>query len=337
MREEELIQRLASRLKGSHSLVIEGIGDDAAVWEWDEKYLGLLSVDTLHEHWDFDRVYHAPQYIGYKAAASAISDICAMNGEPLFLVVSLGVPSYVSPDYLEKLYEGLRKVEEKYNVGVIGGDVSSANALWLNVGVVGRVEKEKITYRRGASVNELVCVTGDLGGAYAGLKILQREKAVFLQHPEMQPDVAEFTYIISRQLKPEPRCDIVARLREIAVMPTSMIDLSDGLAAGLHALAKASKVGFHIYLDRLPFHAQTQQVAELFHMPLTAFLLYGGEEYELLFTAPLSAYETLRRETQIHVIGYATEGLEVILEDPEGNVMKVERLGWDSLQGRQGG
>lgn len=337
MREEELIQKLAGHLKGSHEMLVEGIGDDAAVWQWDEKYFGLLSVDTLHEHWDFDRVYHAPQYIGYKAAASAISDICAMNGEPLFLTISLGIPSYAHPDYLEKVYDGLRKIEEKYSVSVIGGDISAATALWLNVGVIGRVEKERVTYRRGASVNELVCVTGDLGGAYAGLKILQREKMVFLQHPEMQPDVAEFTYIISRQLKPEPRCDIVARLRELGIVPTSMVDLSDGLARGLHALSKASGVGFHIYLDKLPFHVQTQRVAELFHMPLTAFLLYGGEEYELLFTVPLSAYEVLRKEEQIHIIGYATEELEVVLEDPEGNVMKVEPLGWDSLRGQREG
>lgn len=226
-------------------------------------------------------------------------------------------------------------MEDKYGVAVIGGDVSAARDLWLSVTVVGRVERDRITYRHGAHPNELLCVTGDLGGAYAGLKILQREKAVFLQNPTVQPDVGEFTYILSRQLKPEPRCDMVARLRELGVRPTSMIDLSDGLAAGLHALAKASGVGFHVYLERLPFHEQTQKVAELFETPLSAFLLYGGEEYELLFTAPLESYEKLSCEPQIHIIGYVCSEEEILLEDPLGQANPIPPAGWDSLIGQR--
>ncbi|MCS7296786.1 MAG: thiamine-phosphate kinase [Bacteroidia bacterium] len=334
MRERELIHLLAARLRGTHSLLACGIGDDAAVWEWNEKEYGLLSVDTLYEGWDFDRIYHAPRYIGYKAAASAMSDICAMNGQPLFLMVSLGIPQGLSPAYIEDIYEGLRRVEEKYSVAVVGGDISASRDLWLSVAVMGRVEKSKIAYRRGAHPSQLLCVTGDLGGAYAGLKILQREKAVFLQNPTFQPDISGFNYVVSRQLKPEARCDMVARLAELNIIPTSMTDLSDGLAAGLHALAQASGYGFHVYLHRLPFHEQTQRVAELYDMPLTAFMVYGGEEYELLFTVPVFEYDKLRQEPQIHVIGYVREDKQVLLEDPFGNVEPLQELGWDSLRGR---
>ncbi|MEN3041671.1 MAG: thiamine-phosphate kinase [Bacteroidia bacterium] len=333
MTESQLIETLAAALHKQHDLLVQGIGDDASVWEWSTEWYGLISVDTLHEHWDFDRTYHAPLYIGYKAASTAISDICAMNGEPLFLMVSLGVPKGIPPSYLEEVYKGLRRAEEKYRVAVIGGDVSAATGLWLSVAVVGRVERNRITYRRGALPNQLICVTGDLGGAYAGLKILQREKAVFLQNPSVQPDISGFTYIVSRQIKPEARCDMVQRLRELDIIPTSMIDLSDGLAAGLHALAKASGYGMHVYLERLPFHEQTQRVAELYEMPLTAFLLYGGEEYELLFTIPISDYEKVKNEPQIHIIGYVRADTQVLLEDPLGTAEPIQELSWDSWKG----
>ncbi|MCX7605807.1 MAG: thiamine-phosphate kinase [Bacteroidia bacterium] len=331
--ELDFLTRLASKLLGTRPGLVHGIGDDAAVWEWNNSHYGLISVDTLHEYWDFDRVYHAPRYVGYKAATAAISDICAMNGEPLFLVVSLGIPRHIIPSYMEDVYAGFRAVEEKYNVAVVGGDISGSRDLWLSVTVVGRVEKERITYRKGASPTHLLCVTGDLGGAYAGLKILQREKAVFLANPSVQPDVADFTYVVSRQLKPEARCDMVRRLRDLGIKPSSMTDLSDGLAVGLHALSKASGVGFHVYLARLPFHDQTQRVSELLDSPLSTFLLYGGEEYELLFTVPVEDYEKLKQEPQIHVIGFATELEEVLLEDPLGQVQPVPLLGWDSLTG----
>ncbi|MCX7979558.1 MAG: thiamine-phosphate kinase [Bacteroidia bacterium] len=332
MTERELIARLTEKLKGSHVLLRQGIGDDAAVWEWNESEYALFSVDTLHEHWDFDRTYHALRYVAYKAATSAISDICAMNGEPLFLAVSLGLPQGFSAAEVGELYEGFRRVEDKYGAVVVGGDISAARDLWINVAVFGKVERTRVTYRGGASPRELLCVTGDLGGAYAGLKVLQREKAVFLQNPSVQPDVSEYTYIISRQLKPEARCDMVRRLRQLGVQPTSMVDLSDGLAAGLYALAEGSGVGFHVYLDRLPFHEQTEKVAHLFNMPLTMFLLYGGEEYELLFTAPLQAYEALREEPQIHIIGYVREDEQLLLEDPLGQTQEIQLLSWDSYQ-----
>ncbi|MCS6896077.1 MAG: thiamine-phosphate kinase [Bacteroidia bacterium] len=333
MTESQLIELLSSHLGGQYELLIQGIGDDASVWKWSEDVYGLISVDTLHEHWDFDRTYHAPQYIGYKAVSAAISDICAMNGQPSFLMVSLGVPKGISPSYLEELYKGLRRAEEKYRVAVIGGDISAARDLWLSITVVGHVERDKITYRKGALPNQLICVTGDLGGAYAGLKILQREKAVFLQNPSAQPDISGFTYIVSRQIKPEARCDMVARLRELDIVPTSMIDLSDGLAAGLHTLARASGYGMHVYLERLPFHEQTQRVADLYEMPLTAFLLYGGEEYELLFTISTSEYAKVKDEPQIHVIGYVRSDMQVLLEDPLGAVEPIQELSWDSWKG----
>lgn len=335
MTEAQLISSIAAHLSSRHDLLVEGIGDDAAVWTWDEQYYGLISTDTLHEHWDFDRTYHAPIYIGYKAATTALSDICAMNGEPLFMTVAIGIPQGIPSAYVEEIYKGFRRVEDKYGVAVIGGDISTARDLWINITAIGRVEKTRITYRRGARPKELLCVTGDLGGAYAGLKILQREKAVFLQNPSVQPDISGFTYIASRQIKPEARLDIVARLRELNILPTSMIDLSDGLAAGVHALAKASGYGMHLYLERLPFHEQTQRVAELYDMPLTAFLLYGGEEYELLFTVKLSDYEKLQNESQIHIIGYVRDDDQVLLEDSLGHVEPIQELSWDSWKGKR--
>ncbi|MCS7161904.1 MAG: thiamine-phosphate kinase [Bacteroidia bacterium] len=335
MTELEFLARLEARIQGSHPLLVKGIGDDAAVWEWGEDTYGLLSVDVLHEHWDFDLTYHALRFVGYKAATSAISDICAMNGEPIFLLVALGIPRRLPPERLEEIYEGFRQVEQKYQVAVVGGDLSPARDLWISVTVVGRVEKHRLTYRSGARPGELIYVTGDLGGAYAGLKILQREKAVFLKNPSFQPDVSGFTYVVGRQLKPEARCDVVARLKQLGIQPTSMVDLSDGLAAGLHAIARSSRCGMHVYLDRLPYHPQTEHVAHLFGMPLTALLLYGGEEYELLFTVPKEAYETLLREPDIYLIGHTQEEAGVYLEDPLGQVEPIQEISWDSLSGQR--
>ncbi len=332
MREEELIERLLKKVPLSHSRLIVSAGDDAAVWDWDETHFGLFSVDTLHDGFDFDKVYQAPLYIGYKAVTTAVSDICAMNGEPLFLSIALGIPRGVSAEYLEGVYEGIGRAAHKYGLAVMGGDISLSAALWLSVGVVGRVEKCRLTLRRGACPAEVICVSGDLGGAYAGLKILQREKAVYLSNPHIQPDVSSYNYIISRQIKPEARLDVVQFFRKQDIVPSSMLDLSDGLAQGLHALAKASGVGVRIFSDRLPYHEQTQKVAELFDQPLLPYLLYGGEEYELLFTVPPSSYEKLSAFPGLVAIGYIIETLDLLLEDPVGQIIPIEQIGWDSLQ-----
>jgi thiamine-monophosphate kinase len=214
----------------------------------------------------------------------------------------------------------------------MGGDISMSTALWLSVGVVGRVEKRRLARRKGARPKEVLCVTGDLGGAYAGLKILQREKAVFLSNPNLQPDVSEFTYIIGRQLKPEARLDVVRFFRDVEVVPSSMVDLSDGLAKGLYALAEASGVGFRVFLDRLPYHPQTQKVSELYEQPLTAYLLYGGEEYELLFTLPALEFPKVEGQLGIVAIGYVSEEPDILAQDLTGQSHKVEKIGWDSVK-----
>lgn len=332
MSEAEIIARLLSKVPLSHPRLIVSAGDDAAVWDWDETHFGLFSVDTLHDGFDFDKVYQAPPYIGYKAVTTAVSDICAMNGEPLFLSIALGVPKGVSAQYLEGVYEGVGRAAHKYGLAVMGGDISMSTALWLSVGVVGRVEKCRLTLRRGARPAEVVCVSGDLGGAYAGLKILQREKAVFLSNPQIQPDISPYHYIISRQIKPEARLDVIQFFKKNDLVPTSMLDLSDGLAQGLHALASAGGVGFRIFSDRLPYHEQTQKVAELLDQPLLSYLLYGGEEYELLFTVPPALYDKLKAFPGLVAIGYTTESQEVLLEDPIGQTMSIEQIGWDSLK-----
>ncbi len=333
MDEETVIERLLAKVPVEHPRLRVAPGDDAAAWDWDETHFGLFSVDTLHDFFDFDKVYHAPQYVGYKAVATALSDICAMNGEPMFVSVALGVPKGFSTAYLESLYEGIGRAVHKYGVAVMGGDISLSMALWLSVGVIGRVEKRRLTRRRGARPREILCVTGDLGGAYAGLKILQREKAVFLSNPSLQPEVSEFAYIISRQLKPEARLDVVRFFREVDVIPTSMIDLSDGLAQGLHALARVSNVGFRIFLDRLPYHPQTKKVSELYQQPLTAYLLYGGEEYELLFTVSALDFAKVEHQMGIVAIGYVTEEMGILAQDSTGSWHEVQKIGWDSIKG----
>lgn len=334
MDEETLIRRLLAKVPVEHHRLALSAGDDAAAWEWDETYFGLFSVDTLHDFFDFDKVYHAPQYIGYKAVTTAISDICAKNGEPLFISVALGVPRGFSAEYLEGIYEGIGKASHRYGVVVIGGDISLSTALWLSVSVIGRVEKRRLVRRRGARPKEVLCVTGDLGGAYAGLKILQREKSVFLSNPSLQPDVSDFTYVVSRQLKPEARLDIVRFFRGVEVIPTSMVDLSDGLARGLHAIAEASGVGLRLFLDRLPYHPQTKKVSELYEQPLSAYLLYGGEEYELLFTIPALEFMKVEGQLGITAIGYVTEEQGILIQDNTGTWYEVEKIGWDSVKGQ---
>jgi thiamine-monophosphate kinase len=335
MDEETLIKQLLAKVPVEHPRLTVSAGDDAAVWEWDENYFGLFSVDTLHDFFDFDKVYHAPPYIGYKAVTTAISDICAMNGEPLFISVALGVPKGVSATYLEGIYEGIGKAARKYGVAVMGGDISMSTALWLSVGVVGRVEKRRLARRKGARPKEVLCVTGDLGGAYAGLKILQREKAVYLSNPNLQPDVQEYNYIISRQIKPEARIDVVRLFREVEVVPSSIVDLSDGLAKGLYAMAEASGVGLRVFLDRLPYHPQTKKVAELLDHPITPYLLYGGEEYELLFTLPVLDYPKVEGQLGITAIGFVSEEAGIWADDGTGHWQKVEKGGWDSAKGSQ--
>ena len=335
MEEEKLIQRLLAKVPIENSRLVLPAGDDATAWEWDETYFGLFSVDTLHDFFDFDKVYFAPVYIGYKAVTTAISDICAKNGEPLFVSVALGVPEGLPAEYLEGIYEGIGKAAHKYGVVVMGGDISLSTALWLSVGVIGRVEKRRLVRRKGAKPKEVLCVTGDLGGAYAGLKILQREKSVFLSNPNMQPEVAEFNYIISRQLKPEARLDVVRFFHSVEVVPTSMVDLSDGLAQGLYAIAEASGVGLRLFLDRLPYHPQTKKVSELYEQPLSAYLLYGGEEYELLFTLPALEFMKVEGQLGITAIGYVTEERGIMVQDATSDWYEVERIGWDSLRGQK--
>lgn len=335
MTESQLIQRLQKIAEGPvPSEVIQGIGDDASVWKVREGVYGLVSTDSLVEGFHFDIIYTPPHHIGYKAVSTAVSDIYAMNGQPLYLWISLGMPPQMPLSFVEEIYRGVAQACAEYNVFLSGGDTVPARrgSLFLSVAIYGEVISDRITFRKGARTYDLICVSGDLGAAYAGLKILQREKAVFLKNPDMQPKVEEFQYVIRRQVHPRARRYVVETLAQRNILPTSMIDVSDGLTSELYHLAQASQKTFHIYLDRLPFHPETAKVADLFQDFRTHYQLYGGEDYELLFTVPMEKHIEIEAIEGISVIGYVKEGPAAVeMEDSEGKVSPLPRGGWDSL------
>ncbi|MGQ9863712.1 MAG: thiamine-phosphate kinase [Bacteroidia bacterium] len=335
MTEWEFIQRLQEIAEGPlPPQVTQGIGDDASAWKVREGIYGLFSTDSLVEGFHFDIVYTPPHHIGYKAISTAVSDIYAMNGHPLYLWISLGIPPQMPLSFAEEMYKGVAQACAEYNVFLSGGDTvpTRKGGLFLSVSVYGEVACDKVTFRKGAQPYDLICVSGDLGAAYAGLKILQREKAVFLKNPDMQPKVEEFHYVIRRQIHPRARRYMVETLAQRNILPTSMIDVSDGLASELYHLARASQKTFRIYLDRLPFHPETAKVAELFQDFRTHYQLYGGEDYELLFTVPMEKHMEVESIEGVSVIGYVKEGPAAVeMEDAEGKISVLFEGGWDSL------
>jgi thiamine-monophosphate kinase len=253
-----------------------------------------------------------------------------MNGLPTAITVALMVSNHYSVEQMEELYTGVREACRVHRVQLAGGDVSSsASGLGINVTVLGKVRQDRVTYRSGAKANDLICVSGDLGAAFAGLNLLKREQAVFRANPGVQPDLSGFEYVLERQLRPEARRSVVEALAEIDLRPTSMIDISDGLASELHHLATASGLGAMIYQNRLPLDHQTQQVAEDFEMAATEYALYGGEDYELLFTVPATLADQVRQLAGISIIGYMTDdhpGVRMI--DNESTLTEIQPLGW---------
>ena len=290
-----LIDHLTNKfeLKNTNSLL--GVGDDAAVIAISDEEVMLLSTDMLIEGIHFNLMYMPLKHLGYKAVAVNVSDICAMNGTAEQITVSLAVSSRFPLEALEELYDGIRIACENYKVDLVGGDTtSSTSGLIINISVVGRVKKEEITYRSGAKEMDLLVVTGDLGGAYIGLQVLEREKEVFKANPTIQPDLDGHDYIIERQLKPEARKDIIGFLKELEVVPTSMIDISDGLASEIIHLCKASNVGCYVYDEKIPIDAKTSMMAIDFNLDPSTCALNGGEDYELLFTIKQADFEKIQ-------------------------------------------
>jgi thiamine-monophosphate kinase len=324
-----LIKRINQGIKNKLPDTIKGIGDDAAVLDLGTEY-GLLSTDMLLEGVHFDLTFFPLKHLGYKAIAVNISDIAAMNGIPHQVTVSLALSNRFSVEAIDELYEGMKAACADYNVDLVGGDTSSSRSgLLISVSVFGKVKKDLVTYRNTAKANDILCVTGDLGAAYLGLQLLEREKQVFLANPNMQPELEGNDYVIQRQLRPEARMDVIYELAEAGVLPTAMIDVSDGLASDLLHLCAQSGVGAIVFEERLPIDDQTYLAAtELKLSPMTA-ALNGGEDYELLFTVPQDAYELIKNNPKISVIGYVTDNkTEIALHTKGDNRVPITAQGW---------
>lgn len=329
-----LIDRISSKFDLKNATSIKGIGDDAAVIDAGEDYV-LVSTDVLAENIHFDLAYIPLQHLGYKAVSVNVSDIAAMNGKAEQIVVSLALSNRFSIEAVDALYEGVRSACEHYKVDLVGGDTtSSRSGLMISITVIGRVKKDKVVYRDGAKPNDIICVTGDLGAAFMGLQILEREKEVFQADPNMQPALDKYEYLVSRQLKSMARTDIVFELEELGVKPTSMIDVSDGLASELFHISKNSGVGIRVYEDKIPVDEATFNTAALeFKIdPITA-ALNGGEDYELLFTISQEDFEKVKNHADIHMIGYVHDKKdERTMITKQGNVVPLQAQGWNHFQ-----
>jgi thiamine-monophosphate kinase len=325
-----LIERLAALLPPPHPSVLQGIGDDAAVIELGNGRVQLVSTDLLLEGVHFDLAYAPLKHLGYKAIAVNVSDICAMNGSPTHCVVGLGLSSRFPVEAAEELYRGMAIACDEYGLDLVGGDTtSSQTGLVISVTVYGLAQHHELTLRSGGQPNDLLCVSGHLGAALAGLRILEREKHVFLSNPGIQPDLAEHEYVVGQQLRPQARNDLKEVFQQLGVQPTAMIDISDGLASEVAHIAKASRCGAVIYPHRLPIDPRTRAVAQLFDRPATEFALYGGEDYELLFTVRPSEYERLTQYPGIATIGHLTEASTgLLLANPDGTTGELKPMGF---------
>ena len=328
-----LINHLTDNISIKNKSTFKGIGDDAAVLKYEEKEI-LVTTDLLLEGIHFDLTYVPLKHLGYKSAVVNFSDIYAMNGQPKQITVSLGISKRFSVEDLEEFYEGLQLACEIYGVDIVGGDTSSSlTGLCISITCIGEGEKEKIAYRNGAKDTDLICVSGDLGAAYMGLQLLEREKTVFNGEKDFAPDFAGKEYLLERQLKPEARKDIIQILNEKKILPTAMIDVSDGLSSELLHICKQSNVGCIVYEERIPIDYQTASMAEQFNMNVSTVALNGGEDYELLFTVPLSLHEMISDIEGIKIIGHISEsssGCNLITRDD--TEIPLTAQGWNSLE-----
>jgi thiamine-monophosphate kinase len=315
-----------------HTETIRGIGDDAAVFDWGDDY-GLLATDLLVEGVHFDLTYVPLKHLGYKAITFGVSDIAAMNGLPLQVTVGIGLSSRFPVEAVDELYDGIRAACDAYKIDLVGGDTtSSRSGLIISVSVLGKVPKDLITYRNTAQPNDVVCVTGDLGAAYLGLQMLEREKQVFLADPNMQPNLSEErAYLIQRQLRPDARTDIVHELRDLGILPTAMIDVSDGLASELLHLCRQSGTGAVIFDENIPIDDQAYMAADEFKISPVTCALNGGEDYELLFTVRPQAFDKLANNARITAIGYLTaDPSQVVLATKAGQQTPIRAQGWQN-------
>jgi thiamine-monophosphate kinase len=303
-----LIERLNPKREIKNASTLAGIGDDCAAMAYSNNTITLATTDCLVEGVHFDMAYTPLKHLGYKAAAVNFSDIYACNGKPTQLLVSIAVSNRYSVEALEELYEGLHLACEHYGVDLVGGDTASSNSgMFISLTALGECKRDNMIKRSGAKQHDLICVTGDLGAAYAGLIVLQREKATFMANSNLQPDLSDYQYILEQQLKPEARKDIIKWLADNAIKPTSMIDISDGLASEALHICKASDVGCEIYIDKVPIDYETTRTLEEFKILPDNAALNGGEDYELLFTISQQDYDKIKTNKNISIIGHITD------------------------------
>lgn len=308
------------------------VGDDAAVVDHFGKQT-VVTTDLLLEGVHFDLTYTPLKHLGYKSVVVNLSDICAMMADPAQITVSIGISNRFSVEALDELYSGVYAACERYGVDLIGGDTSSSlKGLVISVTALGEVVNDQFATRSGAQVNDLICVSGDLGGAFLGLQLLEREKRLFLEHPGIQPEL-QYAYPIGRLLKPEPRTDIVEYLRGAGIKPTAMIDVSDGLSSDLLHICRKSGLGCVIHDDKIPVHQESKDAAEELNLSAVTCALSGGEDYELLFTIPQSYYEEIAKNPAISVIGYMTpEENGCLLQTKAGPAHRLTAQGWNAFQ-----
>ena len=335
-----LIERLTKDIKLENASTLKGVGDDCAVLDYKDKQV-LVTSDLLMEGVHFDLMYVPLKHLGYKAAMVNFSDVYAMNGWPRQLVVSMALSRRFKVEDIEQIYEGLKLACAHHHVDLVGGDTStSLTGLALSLTCLGEGEKDKVVYRNGAGDTDLICVSGNLGAAYMGLQLLEREKAVYNQQfqegkiqGEFHPDFSGQEYLLERQLKPEARRDIIERLNKAGVVPTAMMDISDGLSSELMHICRQSTMGCVVYEERLPIDYQTAVAAEQFNLNVSTCALNGGEDYELLFTVKLTDYEKVKEMDDIRIVGHITKAdTGLILVTRDGQELSLKAQGWNPLK-----
>lgn len=331
--EFELINRITAGFELYHEDTIKSIGDDAAVIDNGDQ-MTLVSTDLMIEGIHFDLMYTPLKHLGYKSIVTNLSDIYAMNGTPRQITVSLAVSNRFSLEAVEELYSGMRSACKRYKVDLVGGDTSSSHkGLFISVTAIGQASVHEIVYRNTALPGDILCVSGDLGGAYIGLQILEREKAIFLENPDFKPELEDNAYVLGRQLKPEPRADVINALKQAGIKPTSMIDISDGLASDLLHICTQSNVGAVIKEAQVPIHTVTEQQTVKFRMDPITCALNGGEDYELLFTLNPEDLDKIQGLSDVYIIGSILPPEEgIMLETSGGNFHRIIAQGWNHFE-----
>ena len=328
-----LIKHLTSNFEINNPSTLTGIGDDAAVLDFKDKK-AVVSTDLLIEGVHFDLAYMPLKHLGYKSVVVNLSDIYAMNAKPTQITVSVAVSNRFPLEALEELFDGIATAAKEYNVDVIGGDTtSSQKGLIISITAIGEADENELVYRNGAKITDLLVVSGDIGAAYMGLQVLEREKQVFQVNPNNQPDLDAYTYIIERQLRPEARKDVRTLLHALEIKPTAMIDISDGLSSEIIHLCKQSEVGCNLYEDKLPLDPQLISVCEEFNIDSTTVAINGGEDYELLFTISMNDFDKIKGNPNFSIIGHMvqeSEGIHLITRADTKIALKAR--GWNALE-----